>query len=201
MTLTLTRRAALTGATALATTAALPAMAVATAPAASDDAALLALCQRFHDLDAAQQAAGDAWHEAFLLEQRRPGFETWTYKELSRINHRAVFGADVQAKRQARELMVSMTYLTDSGMVNSFSPESLAAEARAKPHDDRRHALLAEMHAVEKEIAATPATTTPGVLAKLRVVARFSGYNHDQAMIEALIADLEAMAAGEGRLA
>lgn len=202
MTYQLTRRAALAGATAVVTTATLPAMAAtAAANAVRDDSELIALCERFHALDAAQKDGRPAQFRALLLEHRRPGFEHLTVREICDLGDVARdYDADPVARQQARARLLEATYLDDGGFPNR-SPESLAAQARAQPLRDRYEAQWAEMLAVERQVAEIPASTPAGAIAKLRVVERFHRSKEHGAVIASLLQDLERQAAGGGRLA
>ena len=202
MTFNLTRRAALAGATAIVTTAALPAMeATAAANAVRDDAELIALVDRFQELDAAHQAAFPAWCRAIYLEHRRPGFEHVTAEEIADLGHTARDDdADPEVRRAARQRLAEVTYLDDGGFPNP-SPESQAAKQRAQPHRDRQEALWADLLEIERRVAGIPATTTAGAVAKLRVIERFHLSKEHGGVIASLLEDLARQASAGGRMA
>ncbi len=205
----ITRRTALAGATVLASAAALPAVSLAEAVPANavrgDDSELLALVERFFELDREQLALRDAGREVWTQAMRRPGFEHVTTEEIWALRRAAMnLMRDVPEPRQrrARARLVEIGYFGERGLPDG-SPEALAADELDEQHRKRADLLWTEAKELEPLIARISATTAAGALAKLRMVDRFITVINKphRTTLQGLMSDLERMAAGEGRVA
>jgi hypothetical protein len=137
--MTITRRAALAGATAIVTTAALPAMA---ASAAGSDAELFAMIDRMLATKAEIPLAEEAYKEAVVAAAGEPKYEIIP-----------------------REWMVG---IGRGKMFNAEGRDTGPGFAEAAPWLDRCDRLEADLKVQDARIAETPAKTLAGVLAKVR---------------------------------
>jgi hypothetical protein len=196
----ITRRAALAGATALAITAALPAVSLAKAGPANAvrDVELLAVVDDYFATSETHRAVWNARCHAFARAVRRPEMAHVSSEEILQLQEDSVFGGDEAAKAAARARLQEVTFL-DCGVFTSRDlPEG--TEEAMRPLGERIDAFAARLKDLEARLATMPARTPAGVQAKLRIVKGLRD-GTSSALFNSAITDLKRMAAGNGRTA